>query len=164
MKTITMNDGSVLKVKISDEMALQILRDNDYAVARSVVYWNSHREGRRWRLYHRRVNTKMLLHNMKRKERLGIYTSTRRSVAQEVLDAEVPEVEPPREWPGWTPPSLADNLRREMALMPQSDSPAARREAKFWEEHPGCDRAIFAKSLRRVNLILKKLKELEEAE
>ena len=142
MKTIKMN-GRGIKISIDEERALQILANNDYAVARSALYWGSRRYGRylidvgssgRWDHVYRAARTE-------RRELLGIYTSTRKNVAQEARDAELL-------------PKLAERIKRD------SESPAAKREARFWAAHSRVSHGLFGDP-RRINLILKKLEEAE---
>lgn len=77
----------------------------------------------------------------KRRKLLGIYTSRRRNLAEEARDAELM-------------PKLAKRFRLE------SESPAGKREARFFEAHSRVSHGLFGNP-RRINLILKKLEEAE---
>jgi hypothetical protein len=135
MKTIKMN-GRYIKISTDEERALRILRDNDYAVTRSDLYW-----GRRSRRYLIDAEEQNRVVRAERRQLLGIYTSPRRNLAEEARDAELM-------------PKLAKRFKRD------SDSPAGKREAKFFEAHGRVSHGYFGNP-RRVNLILQKLEEAE---
>jgi hypothetical protein len=139
MKTIKML-GRYIKISIDEERALRILRGNDYAVTRSLLYWSS-RRSRRYLIDAEFLPLRDRIVRAERRKLLGIYTSPRRNLAEEARDAELM-------------PKLAKRFKRD------SESPAGKREARFFEAHRRASDGYFGNP-RRVNLILQKLEEAE---
>jgi hypothetical protein len=136
MKTIKMSGREIIKISTDEERALRILRANDYAVRRSDLYW-----GRRYGRYLIDAEEQNRVVRAERRKLLGIYTSPRRNLAEEARDAELL-------------PKLAERIKRD------SESPAGKREARFWAAHSRVSHGLFGDP-RRINLILKKLEEAE---
>jgi hypothetical protein len=133
MKTIKMNGREIIKISIDEVRALRILRDNDYAIRRSDLYWGS-RRSRRYLIDGEEQNSVV---RAERRKLLGIYTSPRRNLSDEARRA------------AHGPNSVNKS---------DSESPAGKREARFFEAHGRASYGYFGNP-RRVNLILKKLEE-----